>query len=30
VHLPGGGFMVPHHLKVTLDIEATKDEEEAA
>jgi polyisoprenoid-binding protein YceI len=28
--LPGGGFMVPHHLKVTLDIEATKDEEEAA
>jgi polyisoprenoid-binding protein YceI len=30
VLLPGGGFMVPHHLKVTLDIEATKDEEEAA
>jgi polyisoprenoid-binding protein YceI len=30
VHLPGGGFMVPHHLKVTLDIEATKDEEAAA
>jgi polyisoprenoid-binding protein YceI len=27
VLLPGGGFMVPHHLKVTLDIEATKDEE---
>jgi polyisoprenoid-binding protein YceI len=24
--LPGGGFMVPHHLKVTLDIEATRDE----
>jgi polyisoprenoid-binding protein YceI len=29
VLLPGGGFMVPHHLKVTLDIEATKDEEAA-
>jgi polyisoprenoid-binding protein YceI len=29
VLLPGGGFMVPHHLKVTLDIEATKEEEEA-
>jgi hypothetical protein len=27
--LPGGGFMVPHRLKVTLDIEATKDEESA-
>jgi len=27
VLLLGGGFMVPHHLKVTLDIEATKDEE---
>jgi polyisoprenoid-binding protein YceI len=27
--LPGGGFMVPHHLKVTLDIEATKQEEAA-
>ena len=27
VLLPGGGFMVPHHLNVTLDIEATKDEE---
>jgi polyisoprenoid-binding protein YceI len=30
VLLPGGGFMVPHHLRVTLDIEATKEEEEAA
>jgi hypothetical protein len=30
VPLPGGGFMVPHHLKVTLDIEATKDKREAA
>jgi hypothetical protein len=29
VLLPGGGFMLPHHLKVTLDIEATKDEEAA-
>jgi polyisoprenoid-binding protein YceI len=27
--MPGGGFMVPHRLKVTLDIEATKDEEAA-
>jgi polyisoprenoid-binding protein YceI len=27
VLLPSGGFMVPHHLKVTIDIEATKDEE---
>jgi polyisoprenoid-binding protein YceI len=27
VLLPGGGFMVPRHLIVTLDIEATKDEE---
>ncbi len=26
VVLPGGGFMVPHNLKVTLDVEATKDE----
>jgi polyisoprenoid-binding protein YceI len=30
VLLPGGVFMVPHHLKVTLDIEATKEEEEEA
>jgi hypothetical protein len=30
VLLPGGGFMVPRHLKVTLDIEATKEEEEEA
>jgi polyisoprenoid-binding protein YceI len=30
VLLPAGGFMVPHHLRVTLDIEATKDEEEVA
>ncbi len=29
VLMPGGGFMVPHDLKVTLDIEATKDEEAA-
>jgi polyisoprenoid-binding protein YceI len=29
VLLPAGGFMVPHRLKVTLDIEATKDEEAA-
>ena len=29
VMVPGGGFMVPHNLKVTLDIEATKDEEAA-
>ena len=29
VMAPGGGFMVPHNLKVTLDIEATKDEEAA-
>jgi hypothetical protein len=29
VVLPGGGFMLPHLLKVTLDTEATKDEEAA-
>ena len=29
VLLPGGGFMVPHHLNVTVDIEATKDEDAA-
>jgi hypothetical protein len=29
VVLPGGGFMVPHHLKVIFDIEATKDKEGA-
>jgi polyisoprenoid-binding protein YceI len=29
VLLPGGGFMVPHHISVTLDIEATKAEEAA-
>jgi polyisoprenoid-binding protein YceI len=27
VALPGGGFMVPDRLKVTLDIEATREEE---
>jgi polyisoprenoid-binding protein YceI len=30
VLLPAGGFMVPNHLKVKVDIEATKEEEEGA
>jgi polyisoprenoid-binding protein YceI len=29
VLMPGGGFIVPHRLKVTLDIEATKEEDAA-